>query len=119
MFEIIYVVYKTTNLVNGKYYIGVHKKNGRGYLGSGKIMKQAIRKYGRKNFHREILASFTNEQDAYDHEAELVDDTLINDPMCYNIHLGGGNPPTGSGEGNNFYGRKHSAESLQKSMVLV
>ena len=59
-----YIVYETTNLINGKYYIGVHRKNGKNYLGSGKILIYAIKKYGRDNFMREILRKFDNKKDA-------------------------------------------------------
>lgn len=49
------VIYKTTNLINGKFYIGKDVKNKKTYLGSGKILKQAIDKYGKENFKKEIL----------------------------------------------------------------
>lgn len=58
MDKIYYIVYRTTNHVNEKFYIGSHqtKKINDGYLGSGKYLKKAIKKYGRKNFTRDILA---------------------------------------------------------------
>ena len=49
------IVYKTTNLINGKIYVGSDKNNNPKYLGSGKLLKQAIQKYGRENFKKEIL----------------------------------------------------------------
>lgn len=49
------VIYKTTNLINGKIYIGQYSGNNKNYLGSGKVLKRAIEKYGRDNFVREIL----------------------------------------------------------------
>jgi group I intron endonuclease len=49
------IIYKTTNLINGKFYIGKDVKNQKSYLGSGKILKQAIQKYGKENFKKEIL----------------------------------------------------------------
>lgn len=49
------IVYKTTNLVNGKFYIGKQASFNKWYLGSGKALKAAILKYGRKNFKKEIL----------------------------------------------------------------
>ena len=54
--NIIGFIYKTTNLVNGKIYIGQHiGKVNDSYLGSGVVLHNAIRKYGRCNFKREIL----------------------------------------------------------------
>jgi len=43
------IIYKTTNLINGKYYIGKDKYNNPSYLGSGFILYQAIKKYGKEN----------------------------------------------------------------------
>lgn len=120
-----YIVYKTTNQINNKFYIGVHKKNGRNYLGSGKLLKQAIKKYGRENFIRETLQEFTIEQDAYDYEKELVNEEMIKNPLCYNLVEGGGHPPTFYNENHyhwnkrgslsHMYGRKCSEEQKEKT----
>jgi group I intron endonuclease len=48
-------IYLTENLINGKKYIGYCSRDNDKYLGSGKILKQAIEKYGRENFKRIIL----------------------------------------------------------------
>lgn len=50
-------VYLTTNLINGKKYIGMHKKDyfDENYKGSGKILWYAINKYGWENFKTEVL----------------------------------------------------------------
>lgn len=49
------LIYKTTNSINGKIYIGKSKYNDPSYLGSGVILKQAIEKYGIESFTREVL----------------------------------------------------------------
>lgn len=49
------IIYKTTNLINGKFYVGKDEINNPNYLGSGKILKLAITKNGRDNFKKEIL----------------------------------------------------------------
>ena len=67
-------VYKTINLINNKYYIGVHstsKLNDK-YLGSGQIIKSAILKYGRSNFKLEILKYFETRDLALAYEKEII-----------------------------------------------
>lgn len=83
-----HLVYKTTNLVNGKYYIGVHscKCNPCKYLGSGKALKAAIRKYGRGNFKRETLREFSTREQAFQYEKEIVD---FKSSQTYNLGAGG------------------------------
>jgi len=60
-------VYLTTNLINGKHYLGKHSTSNLKdrYLGSGKIISQAIKKHGNKNFKCKVLMQFSNEVDAY------------------------------------------------------
>lgn len=86
-----YVLYRTENLVNSKYYYGVHATDNLedGYLGSGGTLKKAIRKYGRENFVRTDLEFFNTMEEAYAREAEIVTKDTIKDPNCYNSKPGG------------------------------
>lgn len=86
-----YFVYQTTNLVNGKIYIGVHKTNNinDGYLGSGHMLTNAINKYGKPNFSRQILKFCKTEEEMYQEEAKLVNEEFIARNDTYNITLGG------------------------------
>lgn len=87
-------LYKTTNLVNGKFYYGIHtgpleETLGRLYLGSGNALTAAVKKYGKENFKREVLEIFDDYESAYCREAEVVTEELVKDPQCYNLRTGG------------------------------
>lgn len=84
-------IYKTTNLVNGKYYIGMHSTSNLkdGYIGSGKRLKYAIKKYGRSNFKFEVLEYCDTREILIEREKSIVTITLISDPLCMNLNLGG------------------------------
>lgn len=84
-------IYKTTNLTNGKYYIGMHSTNNLndGYLGSGKKLRRSINKYGVENFKCEILEFLTNRDLLANREKEIVNKDLLKDPMCMNLKEGG------------------------------
>lgn len=86
-----YTIYKITNTINGKTYIGKHQTSNLqdGYMGSGKLLKRAIRKYGLDKFTKEILHVFDNEADMDAKEKELVTEEYCNQEDTYNICEGG------------------------------
>jgi hypothetical protein len=86
-----YIVYETTNLINGKKYIGVHSTDNLddGYLGSGKLLKKAIKKYGIDSFQRIILVECKKSEDMFAAESMLVTKEWVNDPNTYNLKIGG------------------------------
>lgn len=82
-----HIVYLTTNLVNGKRYVGKHKvgANSDSYLGSGIRIKSAIAKYGRENFKRQILHECSSDSEANELERQEIQ---LKQPE-YNLHPGG------------------------------
>lgn len=84
---IYYTIYKITNLLNDKYYIGKHITNNLNddYMGSGKLIRRAVKKHGKENFKKEILHVFDNEKDMNAKEAELV----VISEKTYNLTKGG------------------------------
>jgi len=87
-----FYVYKTTNLLNGKIYVGVHKSKdifSDKYIGSGYALKQAIDKYGYNNFRRDIIACFDQYEKAFELEEIIVDKDFINRKDVYNLVVGG------------------------------
>jgi hypothetical protein len=124
-----YAIYKTINLINGKEYVGFHgiknlqdlkyekSKNGSifedGYLGSGKLMKQALEKYGPLNMSQELLLITNDKEEAEELEREIVCIEWVESENNYNISLGG-NVTILFGVNNGFYGKKHTSVSIQK-----
>lgn len=103
--EIEMVVYKTTNLVNGKIYIGQDSKNNPDYLGSGVIIKRAIKKYGKENFIKEVIDICKNKEILDEKEKFWIKKCNSRDDLIgYNI--------TEGGEG--CLGLTHSEESKNK-----
>ena len=79
------IIYKTTNLLNGKSYVGQQSTNDEMYLGSGKILKLAIKKYGVENFKKEIIEECLTREELNKREIYWI--KKLN--PVYNIHEGG------------------------------
>ena len=86
-----HIIYKITNLKNGKYYIGRHstKNINDSYMGSGIGIKNAISKYGVKNFKKEIIARANNREELWNLEKEIINEDIVKDPLSYNNTYGG------------------------------
>ena len=85
-----HILYKVTNNVTGRFYIGIHSTSNLrdGYLGSGKRFRNELKKYGHKSFLFEIIEYCDNRQSALQREFETLD-TLLSDPDCLNLCQGG------------------------------
>jgi len=108
-----HIVYLTTNIINNKIYVGVHSSNIKNdsYLGSGKLLKRAIKKYGTKNFKRITLHYCLEESHMLEIEAQIVDQWFIDRNDTYNITLGGSKPPSQKGK---HISDKHKAQITLK-----
>lgn len=84
-------IYKTTNLLNNKFYIGMHSTANLadGYLGSGTRLRRSIRRHGKENFKFEILEFLSTRKELVAREKELVTKEQIEHPSCMNLKPGG------------------------------
>ena len=114
-----YLIYKTTNLLNNKYYIGCHQTDNLndGYLGSGKHLRYAIKKYGKNNFKFEIMYFLSSKEEMFELERSIVNEDLVNNPLTYNLKIGGsgGNP----GIVGAFKGKKHSKFTTTSIHLII
>jgi len=125
-------VYITTNLINGKQYVGDHSTNNiekDNYLGSGNF-NNALKKYGKQNFKREILEFFPTKKEAFDAQEKYIKLFNTLSPNGYNISPTGGFGAKGFlseeskkkiseksklrvGEKNSFFGKHHTKETKE------
>ena len=86
-----YTIYKITNHINGKVYIGKHqtKNLNDAYMGSGKLLIAAIKKYGIENFSKQTLFVFENEDEMNNEEKEIVTESFCKLDSNYNLNPGG------------------------------
>lgn len=98
-------IYKTTNIINNKIYIGKRKGNfDKNYKGSGKILKSALKKYGKENFIVELIEECPNLQIQNEREKYWISYYKNLGFSSYNIALGG--------DGGNIY------EYLPESQII-
>jgi hypothetical protein len=85
-----FFVYKTTR-TDGRYYLGMHSTSelNDGYLGSGKILKQSIKKHGVEQHTREILGHASSIEELKLLEQKIITREHLSNPLCMNLKLGG------------------------------
>lgn len=122
-------IYITTNAINGMKYIGKHKSNEFDckYLGSGILLRKAIKKYGAENFKVELLKSAETLKELNSLEIEFIEKyNCTHDSSFYNLSKGGDGGDTVNyltplekiyfykTRPNGMTGKKHSEETLKK-----
>ena len=114
-------LYKITNKINQKYYLGVHSTNNMddGYMGSGKYIKRSIEKHGLENHVKEVLNYFEDRGELMEAEKRIVSIELIKgDTLCMNMKVGGSGG-FGAGENSPWFNREFTEEhrkNLSKSL---
>lgn len=108
-----YTIYKTTNLIDEKYYLGKHQTNNINdkYLGSGKYLKRAIKLYGKESFIKEILFVFDNEIDMNQKEKEIISEEIVLLEITYNLGIGG--------EGGAHFKNKHHTNETKEKLKQI
>lgn len=112
------IIYKTTNLINGKFYVGQDSNNNPEYLGSGNLLKRAIEKHGKENFIKETLEVCSTQEELNQREKYWIKETKAQE-FGYNIADGGTGGNTYTEEtrqriSEQFKGRYISPETIEK-----
>jgi len=89
--KLFHFIYKTTNILTKKYYIGMHSTNNLddGYMGSGKKLAYSIRKYGQKNHKVEIIEYLSSREELSAREKDIVNLNELAKNNCMNLRVGG------------------------------
>ena len=109
-------IYKITNNINNKIYIGKREKSvfDESYWGSGKHISYSIKKHGKENFSREIIEWCDSRESLCKKEKEWIEKLDSRNPnIGYNIAPGGYGAGL-AGEKNGMYGKKHTEETKEK-----
>ncbi len=113
-------IYLTENLINGHKYIGQHKTSSfdTKYYGSGKLILQAMKLYGKENFKVHILEWCKNKWELDSRERAWIRFyDAVHSPEFYNITQGGNRLGSLPGELNGMWGRIHSKESRKRMSI--
>lgn len=90
-----HIIYKTTCLITGKWYIGMHSTDNLddGYQGSGTHLWFSIRKHGKECHETEILEHCVDRSSLILREKELVNEETLKHELCMNLMTGGSAGP--------------------------
>ena len=134
-----FYLYRVENLITKEFYIGFRVCNKANplkdrYFANGLFIDKddniinprnnktnfvkSVCRYGRDVFRKEIICYFENKQDGLISERNVVNEEMLKNPLCLNMALGGGHPPTGSGQQNNNYGNYWTKEQKKRMSEL-
>ncbi len=85
-----------------------------GYLGSGLLLLKSVQKYGVKNHVKEILAYYSSREELAHHEARLITEEILSDPLCMNLKKGG----TGGGQ-KGIIRSHHTREKMKEARAKL
>jgi hypothetical protein len=89
--KLYHTLYRTTCTVTKKFYIGAHSTNDLEdeYFGSGLRLLRSIRKHGKDKHVKEVLEILDSKESMYIRENEVVNEELLQNPLCMNLKRGG------------------------------
>ena len=120
MSEPTYHIYEIRNSINDKTYRGAHYGTpDDDYMGSGKAIRAAIKKYGRMNFTKTILCECESEDLMYAKECELVNPEFVSRNDTYNIRLGGQGGPINHNAANWSQERRDAQSAITTAYFTV
>ncbi len=110
-------IYKTTNVLTGRYYYGMHSTDdlNDGYVGSGKRIKRSINKHGKENHIREIIEFVSDRKKLKQREREVVNLDKVAKKDCMNLMVGG----KGGYSKNNFGGTEGRCRGAKSTNFLM
>ena len=84
-------IYKTTCSLTKRFYFGMHSTDNLddGYIGSGSELSKSIKKYGKNNHFKEIIGFTNNRSSLSNREKEIIDESMLSNPLCMNLAKGG------------------------------
>ena len=112
-------VYKTTDIRNGNFYIGIHSTNNLndGYVGSGVRIRNLKYKYGKIILKLEILEFSSNRKLLIEREVEIINSDLLKEKKCLNLKKGGYGGFSSDNHRNKFFKRSREYSKLGNEKI--